>query len=101
MSLRRTLSLTVVLVLSGLFWAASPAVATENPDYTAPPPTTVITTPTPPPATKVKTAVAVTPVRTRLAITGSDATGTVVLGAGLVAVGAGILVLRRRRAAVL
>lgn len=47
----------------------------------------------------VKTAVAVTPVRTRLfAITGSDA-ATTALGASLVAVGAGVLVPRRRKAA--
>ena len=98
MSLRRTLPLTLALVLGSLLWATS-AGATENPDYTAPPPTTVITTP--PPVTKVKTAVAVTPVRTRLAITGTDATGTVVLGAGLITLGAGVLVLRRRKAAML
>lgn len=99
MSLRRTLSLTLALVVGSLLLAAAPASATENPDYTAPPPTTIVTTPAPAP--KVKTAVAVTPVRTRLAITGSDATGTVVLGASLVTLGAGILVLRRRKAAAL
>lgn len=96
MSLPRTLSLTLALVVGSLL-LAGPAGATENPDYTAPPPTTVITTP--PPATKVKTAVAVTPVRTRLAITGSDATGTVLFGAGLVAAGVGVLVVRRRKVA--
>jgi LPXTG-motif cell wall-anchored protein len=101
MSLRRTLSLTVALVVAGLFWASAPAGAVENPDYTAPPPTTIVTTPTPTTTAAVKTAVAVTPVRTRLAITGSDATGTVVLGAGLVTLGAGLLVLRRRKLAAL
>jgi len=95
MSLRRTFALLASVVVASLLWTAAPAGATENPDYTAPPPTTVITTPAPP--TKVKTAVAVTPVRTRLAITGSDATGTVLLGAGLIAVGAGFLVVRRRK----
>ncbi|MCU1371511.1 MAG: hypothetical protein JWO77_2705 [Ilumatobacteraceae bacterium] len=100
MSLRRTLSLTIALVVASLMWAAAPAGATENPDYTAPPPTTIITTPQPP-AAGVKTAVAVTPVRTRLAITGSDATGTVVLGASLVTLGAGVLVIRRRKVAAL
>src|SRR6476661_5910108 len=100
MSLRRPLSLTVALVLAGLLWASSPAGATENPDYTVPPPVSIVTTP-PPATSSVKTAVAVTPVRTRLAITGSDATGTAVLGVGLVTIGAGTLVLRRRRAAAL
>lgn len=95
---RRTLHLTAALLIGGLFWAASgTAGATENPDYTAPPPTSVVTTP--PPATKVKTAVAVAPVRTRLAITGTDSTGTVVVGVSLIALGAGTLVLRRRHAA--
>ncbi|MGN6693555.1 MAG: LPXTG cell wall anchor domain-containing protein [Aquihabitans sp.] len=97
MSLRRTLALTLALVVGTLLWAASPAGATENPDYTAPPPPTTVTTPTP--TTGVKTAVAVTPVRTRLAITGSDTTGLAVIGASLVAVGTGVLVARRRRAA--
>ena len=99
MSLRRTLSLTLALVVGAVLLAASPAGGTENPDYTAPPPATVVTTP--PPATEVKTAVAVAPLRTRLAITGSDATGTVVLGVSLITVGAGVLVLRRRKAAAL
>ena len=97
MSLRRVLSMTVAVVLAALVSLAAPASATENPDYTAPPPTTVVTTPQP--ATKVKTAVAVTPLRTRLAITGSDATGTVVIGVVLIAGGAALLAVRRRRAA--
>lgn len=97
MTLRRTLHLTMAILVGSLLWAATPAGATENPDYTARPPATVVTTPEP--ATQVKTAVAVTPVRTRLAITGSDATGTVVLGLGLVAAGAGVLVVRRRKLA--
>lgn len=100
MSWRRMFSFTLALVVGGLLWTGSPAHATTNPDYTAPPPTTVITTPTPT-TQPVKTAVAVTPVRTRLAITGSDATGTAVIGASLVALGVGVLVIRRRRAAAL
>ena len=36
---------------------------------------------------------------TRLAITGSDASGTVALGAGLILAGGAVLVLRRRKAA--
>ncbi len=99
MSLPRMLSLTLALGVGALLLAASPAGAAENPDYTAPPPATVVTTP--PPATSVKTAVAVTPARTSLAITGSDATGMAVLGAGLVAAGGGVLVVRRRKAAAL
>lgn len=99
MSIRRLLALTLALVVASLLWVAPPAGATENPDYTAPPPTTIVTTPAPPAA--VKTAVAVTPVRTRLAITGSDATTTAVVGASLVALGAGVLAVRRRRSAAL
>jgi LPXTG-motif cell wall-anchored protein len=99
MSLRRMLSSIVALLLASLLWVASPAGATENPDYTAVPPTSTVTTPAPP--ARVKTAVAVTPIRTRLAITGSDAAETAALGALLVAGGAGILVVRRRRAATL
>jgi LPXTG-motif cell wall-anchored protein len=96
--LRRMLSLVAALVV-GVLVLAAPAGATENPDYTAPPPTSVVTSPPPSTPAKVKTAVAVTPARTRLAITGTDATGTVVVGVGLVALGAGVLVVRRRRAA--
>lgn len=99
MTLRRTLSSTLAVVLVAVLWLAAPASATENPDYTAPPPTSVVTTP--PPATKVKTAVAVTPVRTRLAITGSDAADMALIGAVLVAGGVGVLVVRRRKLAAL
>ena len=102
MVLRRCLQLTLALVVASVLWAsAGTAGATENPDYTAPPPTTVITTPPPVAQTKVKTAVSVRPLRTSLAITGSDESGTVVFGTTLVALGAGVLVLRRRRAATL
>ncbi|WP_426573416.1 LPXTG cell wall anchor domain-containing protein [Aquihabitans sp. McL0605] len=95
MSTSRLLQLTAAVLVAGLLWAASgTAGATENPDYTAPPPTAVVTTP--PPAPSVKTAVKVAPLRTRLAITGSDASGTAALGAGLVIVGVGVLVVRRR-----
>lgn len=100
MTWRRIVQLTTALLVGGLLWAgagAGTAGATENPDYTAPPPTTVVSTPQP--ATKVKTAVAVRPVRTRLAITGSDQTGTVVVAVTMIGLGAGALVLRRRHVA--
>ena len=98
MTWRRIVQLTAALLVGGLLWAgAGTASATENPDYTAPPPTTIVSTPQP--ATKVKTAVAVTPVRTRLAITGTDQTGTVVFAGTLIALGAGALLLRRRHLA--
>ena len=96
MSFRRLLQLTLAVVVAAGLWAvASPAGAVDNPDYTSPPPSTVITTP-PPTEPQVETAVQVAPVRDRLAITGSDATGTVVVGVTLVLIGAGVLVLRRR-----
>lgn len=98
MSLRRTLLLTVAAVIAALWLVtATPAGAVDNPDYTSPPPSTVVTTP--PPAKRVTTAVRVAPLRTRLAITGSDATGTAVLGVSLVVLGAGVLVVRRHRVA--
>lgn len=96
MSIRRLLQLSLAVVVAAGLWAvASPAGAVDNPDYTSPPPSTVVTTP-PPAEQQVETAVQVAPVRDRLAITGSDATGTVVLGVTLVLIGAGVLVLRRR-----
>lgn len=98
MSLRQFLRLTLAVLVGTLFWSfASPAGAVENPDYTAVAPTTVVATPQP--ARKVATAVKVAPVRTRLAITGSDATGTVVFGASLLGAGVGIMALRRRASA--
>jgi LPXTG-motif cell wall-anchored protein len=99
MSLRRILHLTVSLVIGVLVVSAVPAGATENPDYTAPPPTTVVTSPAP--TSEVQTAVKVTPVRTRLAITGSDATGMVAVGVSLITLGTGVLIVRRRKAALL
>ena len=96
---RRTLQLVLAVLAGALLWVAagtSPAGATDNPDYTAPPPTTVVSTPAPP--SPAKTAVA-KPLRTSLPITGSDATGTVVIASGLIALGACALVLRRRSAA--
>ena len=100
MSLRRGLLLVVSVLVGALLWTAAgaaPAGAAENPDYTVPPPSTVVTSP--PPTTGVKTAVKVQQVRTRLAITGSDDTDAALVGAGLVVAGAGLLVVRRRRLA--
>lgn len=96
MSLRRTLHLTLALVIGSLLWAM-PAGAVENPDYTAVAPTSVVASP--PPARPVSTAVKVAPARTRLAITGSDAATSAALGATLVAAGVGVLVIRRRKTA--
>lgn len=95
MSLRRTVLLTIALALTAVCWSATPAGAVDNPDYTSPPPSTVVTTPVP--ARQVETAVNVAPARTRLAITGSEVTGPVVVALGLIAVGTGALVVRKRR----
>ena len=81
-----------------LLAGGTPAGAVDNPDYTSPPPTTVVTTPTSAqPAQKVQTAVVVRPVRSRLAITGADVGQSAEIGGALVLVGAGLLVIRRRR----
>lgn len=104
MTFRRVLQVSLaVLFGSVLLSVASPAGAVDNPDYTAPPPTTVVTTP---PTTteavsrrEVVTAVAVTPVRSQMAITGADVAQLAALGTGLLAVGAVVLVARRRTAA--
>ena len=94
----------VVIAIAALigvlvFSMGSPAGAIDNPDYTSPPPTTVVTPPTPRSVQRVQTAVTVRPVRSQLAITGSDVSQLVVIGGVLVAVGAGMLVVRRRAAA--
>lgn len=101
MTFRRVLQLSLALLFGSLALAvASPAGAVDNPDYTAPPPTTVITTPPTEPETasrrEVATAVAVSPVRSQMAITGSDVAQLAALGTGLVVVGAVVLVARRR-----
>lgn len=104
MSSRRTSKLVVgivslvAVVLATLLSVASPAAALDNPDYTVPPPSTVITTPPPatPTTAPVQTAVRREVVRTRLAITGSSAGVVAAVGATLVGLGAVALVLRRR-----
>lgn len=93
-----------LLVACAVLAMANPAGAVENPDYTAPPPSTIIapgpSAGTDPPASqpvrKVTTAVAVRPMRTQLAITGSDLAQTAAVGSALLAIGAVLLVLRRR-----
>jgi LPXTG-motif cell wall-anchored protein len=105
MPMRRTIQLlaascAMVLSCTALV-LGSPAGALDNPDYTVPPPATVITTPPPtaPTTPAVQTAVRREAVRTRLAITGSSANFAAALGATLVGLGAAALVLRRRRGA--
>ena len=91
--------LLAVLLGLAVVGGASPAGAVDNPTYTAPPPATTITSPSPTapgPDDEVATAVQREAVRTRLAITGSDATGLAVVGTALLLAGGGVLVLRRR-----
>lgn len=95
----RLLVLALGALLAGVLLVGRPAGAVGNPDYTVPPPATIVTTPTSEVSTEVVTAVKARPVRTRLALTGSDAGTAAAVGAALVAAGGGILVLRRRRMA--
>lgn len=94
MTARRSLLLLLALVAASLFTFASPANAAENPDYTAPPPSEepVVV----PNAIRRSPAAPVIASRQKLAITGSDVTSFAVIGAVLVAGGAGLLVVRRR-----
>lgn len=93
----------LLIGLAALF-VANPAGALQNPDYTAPPPPSAVSTPPSPQPVRqpeqstqreVTTAVRV-PLRSRMAITGSDVTQTAVIGAVLVGLGAVVLVARRR-----
>lgn len=96
MSMCRTLKLLVAVLAATFALAVSaPAGAVGNPDYTAPPPSEPVSSP-PPPARQVTRAAAPGP--QRLPITGSDTVGFAVIGAALVAGGAGVLVVRRRLA---
>ena len=102
MGIRKVLTAAVVIVVTAIALAGGTAGAATNPDYTeAPPTSTVVSTPPPAPAARqpVSTAVRVAPLRTRLAITGSETVALAALGATMV--GAGIVVLgaRRRRTA--
>lgn len=88
----------LAVVMATVLSLAAPAGALDNPDYTVPPPSTVVTTPPPstPTTAPVQTAVRREVVRTRLAITGSSAGVVAAMGATLVGLGAVVLVLRRR-----
>jgi len=95
MIFRRSLQVFFALVVAVMALSlAQPAGAVDNPDYTAPPPASVVesSTPAPLPVRQVQTAAA----PQRLAITGSDTAQLAVLGAVLVAGGAVVLVARRR-----
>ena len=103
MSLRRSLTFVFALAVAALaLGIATPAGAVDNPDYTAPAPTTVVptsvqaeTTPeTTPQAVKQTTAVPAA--NQRLAITGSDAAQMAVVGVALLGAGGAIMAVRRR-----
>lgn len=97
MSLRRTLQFALALAVASVALAfGNAAGATGNPDYTAPPPTSVVHNSVP---KTVRQAPATPVARQQLAITGSDMNQFALIGGVLVAAGAGTLVLRRRTAA--
>lgn len=99
---RAAVALFLVVVTLGF---AGQAGAASNPDYTAPPPPTVVTTPRPPSIVsprvpvvqrEVETAVTSRPVRSTMPMTGSDVGPLVVVALGLGAAGVGLLAVRRR-----
>ena len=97
-SITAAVAALAAVLIAGLLLVAAPAGAVDNPDYTVPPSTTVVRTEVSPRSVqRVATAVTVRPVRSRLAITGADVGQTAAIGATLVLVGAGVLVVRRRR----
>lgn len=107
--LRRTFLLTTLLAFGLLALVGRPAGAADDSDYTERPPTTVVGDP-PSAGTPIRddratersvrkveaVASAQTVARSRLAITGTDVTQTVVLGAALLGVGTAVMVARRR-----
>jgi LPXTG-motif cell wall-anchored protein len=99
MSLRRTFQFALAAVLVAVSLSlGSAAGAQENPDYTAPPASEVVTNSTPQQARRISGAEA-TEERQRLAITGSDFTQLMVIGSILLAGGAATLLVRRRNLA--
>jgi LPXTG-motif cell wall-anchored protein len=99
MSLRRTLQLSVALLVGCLALAsASAAGAVDNPDYTAPPPTTVVSATTTPRIARVQriTTAAAVPSRQRMPITGADVTQLALVGGLLLLAGSSLLLIRRR-----
>lgn len=107
MTLPRPLRVLAAFVIFAAFAFGSTSVAgaVENPDYTEPAPTTpvepepeVINNNVVKPVVKPATTAAATPAvaNQRLAITGAETVQMVVIGAVMVAGGAGLLVLRRR-----
>ena len=96
--MRRSLQFALALAVASvaLAFGTAAGAGSDNPDYTAPPPTSVV-------RNSVPTTVARPPTkpteRNRLAITGSDMSQLVLVGGVLVAGGAGTMVLRRRSAA--
>lgn len=99
MSLRRSFTLAFALAVAALaFGFASPAGAVDNPDYTAPVPSTTVpvsvVAETTPPAVQKTTAVPAA--NQRLAITGADSAQLAMFGVVLLA-GGGITLAARRR----
>lgn len=110
MTVRRTLKTALLLLVAAFtITVGSVAGAVENPDYTAPPPSTPVTVlPAKIDAVRARPAVAASSDKSvanaseanqRLAITGSETTQLVAIGALLVAGGASLLIVRRRAAA--
>lgn len=95
MAIKRAFLITFVAVVLALV-AGSGAQAQENPDYTAPAPTVVVTSP---PVNNISSTPAAQSGATPLALTGTDAIQLVVAGAVLLGGGAGLLAVRRRTAA--
>ena len=96
----RFFAIVLAALLGAVVLGSATAGAVDNPAYTSPPPSTVITTPpSVVPVQRVATAVTVRPVRSQLAITGSDVGQTALVGGVLLFAGVAVLVVRRRTSA--